>query len=90
MGRESVGQCNRASERRGRVKLFRVGFVLEVHRLLYHGLLVIKEYRAHAAVGGEDDDGRERRLERAVQVREALQIQHVHLLCRGEVLKPPR
>mmetsp|Transcript_49617 Transcript_49617/g.153228 ORF Transcript_49617/g.153228 Transcript_49617/m.153228 type:complete len:477 (-) Transcript_49617:120-1550(-) len=35
---------------------------------------------AHAAVGGEDDDGGERRLERLVQEREAFDVQHVHLI----------
>jgi hypothetical protein len=32
-----------------------------------------------ASVGGKDDDGGQRGLQRAVQVREALDIQHVHL-----------
>ncbi len=36
-------------------------------------------YGAYAAVGGEDDDGRQRRLQRLVEVREALDVQHVHL-----------
>mmetsp|Transcript_25460 Transcript_25460/g.79791 ORF Transcript_25460/g.79791 Transcript_25460/m.79791 type:complete len:396 (-) Transcript_25460:372-1559(-) len=35
---------------------------------------------AHAAVGGEDDDRREGGLERAVEVREALDVEHVHLV----------
>ena len=43
------------------------------------------EYRSRpdeavAAVGGEHDDGRDRRLERAVQVREALEVEHVDLV----------
>jgi hypothetical protein len=36
--------------------------------------------RADAAVRGEDDDGGERRLEGAVQVGEALDVEHVHLV----------
>ncbi len=32
------------------------------------------------SVGGEDDDGRDGRLERSVQVSEALEIEHVHLV----------
>ena len=35
---------------------------------------------ALAAVGGEDDDGRDGGLERAVQVGEALDVEHVHLV----------
>lgn len=34
---------------------------------------------ADAAVGGKDDDGRQARLQRAVQEREAFYVQHVHL-----------
>lgn len=33
-----------------------------------------------AAVGGHDDDGREVGLERAIEEREALHVQHVHLV----------
>merc|ERR1719379_913769 len=36
--------------------------------------------RAHAAVRREDDDRRERALERAIQIREALDVQHVDLI----------
>mmetsp|Transcript_38831 Transcript_38831/g.123452 ORF Transcript_38831/g.123452 Transcript_38831/m.123452 type:complete len:397 (+) Transcript_38831:329-1519(+) len=36
--------------------------------------------RAHAAVGREDHDGREGRLERPVEVGEALHVEHVHLV----------
>mmetsp|Transcript_3864 Transcript_3864/g.17004 ORF Transcript_3864/g.17004 Transcript_3864/m.17004 type:complete len:483 (-) Transcript_3864:42-1490(-) len=35
---------------------------------------------ADAAVGGEDDDGREGGFQRAVEVREALDVQHVNLV----------
>ena len=39
---------------------------------------------AHAAVGRKDDDRGERRLERAVEVSEALDVEHVHLPNEGE------
>ena len=35
---------------------------------------------AAAAIRGEYDDGRQRRLERSMQVREALDVEHVHLV----------
>ena len=36
--------------------------------------------RGRLTVGGEDDDGCEGRLERAVEVGEALDVEHVHLV----------
>ena len=35
---------------------------------------------ADAAVGGKDDDGRQRALQRTVEECEALNVQHVHLV----------
>lgn len=45
----------------------------------------VREVHAHthltdAAVGGKDDDGREAGLEGAIEVCEALNVQHVHLV----------
>ena len=37
-------------------------------------------HHTHAAIGREDDHRRERRLQRAIQVGEALDVQHVHLV----------
>ena len=42
--------------------------------------------RLLTSVGGEDDDGSNLRLEGAVEVGEAFDIQHVHLWKEGELV----
>jgi hypothetical protein len=43
------------------------------------GLHVGSANGAHAAIRGEDHDRRQRAFKRAVEIREALDVQHVHL-----------
>ena len=50
-----------------------------IHSLTVSGHLPIP-HLAYPAVGGKDDDGRQSTLQRSVEEREALNVQHVHLV----------
>mmetsp|Transcript_42728 Transcript_42728/g.106338 ORF Transcript_42728/g.106338 Transcript_42728/m.106338 type:complete len:379 (-) Transcript_42728:89-1225(-) len=54
--------------------------VEQVDRDAVRGLVVGAADASDAAVGGDDEHGRQVRLERAVEVREALDVEHVHLV----------